>query len=336
MKTSKLFKLIAVVVIGFLATNQILAQHKTTFEFTSTAPDQLLRTMEKNTNALFAAIHQAESQNKSELSLSENNMTIKAINSVKNMWGVSHFYCTKPYVITRVISCDKGYQIRNVPIYCTVIDKNHEVADEYRNQHVVIVYDNTGKICDFYSIVSDYDYTDIVANSNEVADDRHIKMIKNFVENFKDAYNNKDIDVIGNMYSEHALIITGKVVYEKNKDDISRSLTKNPKIEYSIKNKQEYLTRLKKAFADNPYINVKFTNIKIIKSEVDPNIYGVTLHQYWRSSGYNDDGRLLLIIDFKDEDHAQIWVRTWEPLKDDMNNKINEEDYLQIGDFNWE
>ena len=45
------------------------------------------------------------------------------------------------------------------------------------------------------------------------------------------------------------------------------------------------------------------------------NIYGVTLHQAWRSSTYNDDGWLFLLWDFNNEEQPQILVRTWQEDK---------------------
>ncbi|MBO7468602.1 MAG: hypothetical protein J6T81_00580 [Bacteroidales bacterium] len=329
MKATNFFKIIALVAICILATNQILAQHPTKFRFSETAPENVLRIMENNTNSLFAELNRAYGAT-NELKLSAQNLTPEAIERIQTTWNVSHFYCTRTTMITRVMKFGSGYQVRNVPIFFK------DGKDDYRNQHVVIEYDNTGKISDFYCMIPEHEYTEVITNSNDVTDIRHREMIKNFVDHFRDAYNNKDIDYLEKIYSEDALIITGRVVTVDPNKEMSRNLMNDYRIEYSIKNKKEYLANLQKLFDKNEYINIKFENIQIIQSEANPKTYGVRLNQRWRSSTYSDDGELFLVIDFSDENKPRIWVRTWQPDKDENGNKINytEEERFSIGDFN--
>lgn len=329
MKTTNFLKSIAIIAIVLFATTNICAQHATKFKFSDTAPNNVLRTMENNANQLFAELNNAYDKT-SVLNLSKQSFTPEAIERIKSTWSVSHFYCTRTTMITRVMRCDGGYQVRNIPIYVKKGD------GDYQNQHVVIEFDNYGKISDMYRMIPEHEYTEVIANSNEVTDLRHREIIKRFVDHFCDAYNSKDLDLLEKMYSENALIITGKVVTYKSNNEISKSLTDNYRIEYSVQNKKQYLEKLRNVFGKNEYINIKFKNIEIIKSEANPKVYGVRLDQDWHSSSYSDEGQVFLVIDFMDEDHPQVWVRTWQPYKDSKGNKIqySEEDYFSIGDFN--
>lgn len=343
MKAKKSIRRIAVIVLGTLLFVQVHAQHATTFKFSETAPEQVLRVMETNANALFSEINRKYDQDNSQLSLSSSAVTDFARNRIANMWAVSHFYCTRTSMNTRVLKMVSSdtYQVRNIPV-CYREAEN----DEYRYQHIVLEFNRSGKIIDLYCTVSEHEYTNVIANSNEVTDLRHREQINNFVSNFFTAYNCKDLKLIEMMYSEDALIITGKVVNYKTSgnNDFSRTLTNNTRIEYSIQNKKEYLTRLRGIFDRNEYINIKFDGVEIIQSEANPKIYGVRLNQYWHVSknanvkGYYDEGKLFLIIDFTNEDRPEIWVRTWQPFKDSYGNSINysEEDFFSIGDFNIE
>lgn len=343
MKTRKSIRIVALIALGTLLFGQVHAQHATTFKFSETAPEYVLRNMEKNANALFAEINRKYDQDKSQLDLSSTVVTEDARKRVVNMWGVSHFYCTRTNMNTRVLKMvsSDAYQVRNIP----VCYKKAE-SDEYRYQHIVLEFDRSGKISDLYCTISEHEYTNVIANSNEVTDLRHREQINNFVSNFFTAYNSKDANLIEMMYSEDALIITGKVVNYKtsSNNDLSRTLTNNTRIEYSVQNKKEYMTKLRGIFARNEYINIKFDGVEIIQSEANPKIYGVRLNQYWHVSkyanvkGYYDEGKLFLIIDFTNEERPEIWVRTWQPFKDNDGNpiKYSEEDFFSIGDFNIE
>ena len=83
--------------------------------------------------------------------------------------------------------------------------------------------------------------------------------------------------------------------------------------------KGEYLKRLKRVFAQDVknLIHVEFTSIELTRHpNPDPEfqkIYFVTLHQKYRSGTYNDDGYLLLIWDFTNEERPMIHVRAWQP-----------------------
>lgn len=339
MKAINSIQRFALIVVSSLLLLQTNAQHATTFNFNETAPEYVLRNMERNANALFTEINRKYDQNGSILNIPASAVNEFAKNRIDNMWEVSHFYCTRTTMTTRVMKMvgSNSYQVRNIPIFYLEGENN-----EYKYQQAVLEFDMSGKITDFYCTIPQHAYPDI-AKGDSVRNFRHRELIKNFVDNFFTAYNCKDLNLIEKMYSEDALIITGKVVSYKTSanNDLSRRLTNNTKIEYSIQNKKQYMEKLKGIFSRNSYINIKFDGVEIVQSEASPNIYGVKLNQYWHvaptktSPGYSDEGVLFLVIDFSDENNAQIWVRTWQPFQDANGKRIrySEEEFFSIGDF---
>lgn len=276
MKTRTSIKKAVLICLGISLCFQVHAQHATTFKFSETAPEQVLRVMENNANALFSEINRKYDQNNSQLDLSSSMITEFAKKRIANMWAVSHFYCTRTSMNTRVLKMvsSDSYQVRNIP----VCYKEGE-SDEYRYQHIVLEFDRTGKICDLYCTLSEHEYTEIITNGNDVTNFRHKEMINSFVNNFFTAYNlgKEGLDLIDKMYSEQALIITGKIVKynTSKKTDLSRTLTNNQRIEYSIQNKQQYMAKLRRIFNNNSYINIRFDSVEIVQSEENPQIYGV-------------------------------------------------------------
>ena len=126
------------------------------------------------------------------------------------------------------------------------------------------------------------------------------------------------------MFSDKALIITGRVVKEKPNSDMTRMTLNNNKVVYIKQTKQEYLTKLAQVFKTVKYINVKFSDIEITEHPKFDNIYGVTLRQLWRTNRYQDEGFLFLMIDFRDSDNPLIQVRTWQPYKDMAGNIVTQ------------
>lgn len=340
MNTKITIKRVALFVLGtFLFVNGY-AQHSTTFKFSETAPDYVLRNMEKNANALFAEINKKYDLDKSQLDITSTCATKDAQERIVNMWAVSHFYCTRTSMNTRVMKMvsSNSYQVRNIPI-CY---KDGEGDDRYR--HIVLEFDLSGKISDLYCVLPDHEITR--ADGSIVKDFRHKEQINNFINIFFTAYNCKDISLIEKMYSDNALIITGKVVKNspRTNNDLSKKLSNSTRIYYLVQTKKDYITRLKGVFARNEYINIKFDGVEIIQSEANPKIFGVRLNQYWHVSrndkvpGYYDEGKLFLIIDFTDEEQPLIWIRAWQPFQDSNGKSIHysEEDFFSIGDFDFE
>ena len=329
MSKNKLIHHPTTLLLGLLLCTQSFAQHTTEFLFSETAPDYLRTTMQINAQAIFAEINRAYDLDNPEVTLSLSNVTADANKRIQTLWATSHFYCTETGITTRILKSSSGYQVRNIPVFFV---EGTTPEDQY--QDIVIEFTNSGKISDMYIAIAPHQYAKIMGNSNEVTDLRYRQMIIELVENFRTAYNRKDIPYLEEIYSDDALIITGKVLTPQKRADVPMAFDQK-QIEYSVYNKKQYLANLKRIFGINSYINIKFEEIVVTRHEGNPNIYGVTLKQNWNSTTYSDEGWLFLMIDYEDENNPLIWVRTWQPLKDNTGKDLryNTEDIFGLGSF---
>jgi hypothetical protein len=267
--------------------------------------EALKRVIEENASYLLTTVNLASLNSFPELMLDEQRFMDEAVQKVKKMWDEARFYSAASTISERLLTSQFGFQLRNIPIQ---IDGNPHTA--------VITFAPTGKILDFYLGLELNQYENVM-NYNSVVDQTRRAIILNFIENFRTAYVRKDIDFIEKVFSDQALIITGRVIRTENiNTDNIRSNLSEKQIEYQVHTKQEYVTRLQTVFRNNPYIILHFNDIEVIPHRKFPNFYGVQLDQRWIASNYQDQGYLFLLIQFRDDDFPLIWVRTWQDAKD--------------------
>ena len=200
-------------------------------------------------------------------------------------------------------------------------------------QEGVVTLDSTGRITNFHMAVDPELYINVMGSAKAVEDVERRMLILEYVERFRNAYNLKDMNFLEQIYSDDALIITGKVI-KQVKTDKKMADVDNVKIEYSRQSKKEYLTRLASVFKGNKRINVTFDDIKVARHPAKEAFYGVTLKQGWEADRYSDVGWLFLLWDFTNPEAPQIHVRTWQPTE--INNAavaLPEEDIFTVEDF---
>lgn len=291
---------------------------------------QLKNKFEKTSSDLLTEINSAFKQNRS-LNTARLNMSDQARDGLVSLWENVHFYCDDSEVVQSCLHAGNNYQIRQIPLMLRPDDKKSLVDDEY--QEGVINFDTNGKIIRFNLTIGTNIYQNVMKKGKTVEDISRRQQILGYVEHFRTAYNEKDLDFLNKIFSDDALIITGSVTTVKKTDGAGISYNK---VTYRKQSKQEYLARLKQSFAANKYINVQFDDVKVVKHPTKEGFYGVTVHQlYSNSSGYSDDGYLFLLWDFRDNSKAQIHVRTWQPkyLNEAKTQVIPQEDIFTAGDF---
>lgn len=280
--------------------------------------------METKMSALLTEINAAQASGRA-LNFANLNLSNSVQMSLSMLWENSPFMCTDEEVVERCLITGSGYQVRNIPLMMKPRADRNFGESEY--QEAVISFDRQGNIESFYLSISMNLYMNVIKNNKEITDLRRRQLILDYVEQFRTSYNTKDIQFLEQVFSDDALIITGKVISQK-KDNMKLP----DKIIYKKQTKQEYLTNLRRVFANNSYIKVTFDDIKVMRHSTNPNFYGVTLHQGYTSSNYHDDGYLFLLWDFSNEDQPQIHVRTWQP--DQINgDRIPDEEIFSINDF---
>lgn len=240
-----------------------------------------------------------------------------SLRSMLRIWAVTPFYCDDAEIVERCwVFKDGSMMVSHIPLIITPKDESFGMGTY---QEAVVEFDRDGTITDFRLALS-AQMTESLERCGSVADKETQLIILQYIERFRTAYNQKDIETISRMFSDDALIITGKVVYPRKLE----MQAAGPKVEYNRLNKEQYIRRLRLAFARNQWIDVKFSQIGdngerggcngITRSEVDPTKYGVRLRQEWKSSTYSDEGYLFLLWDFpKGGGDPIIHVRTWQP-----------------------
>ena len=125
-----------------------------------------------------------------------------------------------------------------------------------------------------------------------------------------------NIDHISSIFSEDALIITGKRVV---KTVIEGGIQlQGEAYEYNRQTKAQYIRNLERSFRSKEYINLKFSNVSVLKTTrgTNTNLYGIQVKQDYFSSNYGDSGYLYLLVDISDQARPLIHVRTWQPEPD--------------------
>lgn len=290
--------------------------------------NHLKTTMESNVNEMLSLFNNAANMHAKSVKLPKEKFTNEAAKEISLIWKGSPMVFPSVNIMSRCLKTSQGYQVRGIPIDISEADENE------KRQELTIDFLSNGKISNVAIAIDMHRYDQIMAEKSSDLDYARRQVIIDFVENFRTAYNRKDIKLLNSVFSDKALIITGKVVAEKPNSDIDRLTLKNNKVVYIKQTKQEYIQKLTRIFKLNNYVNVKFEDIDVVQHPKYDDIYGVTLKQYWHTSHYSDEGYLFLMIDFRDANNPLIQVRTWQPYKNNVGQVVTKkEDVYHLGSF---
>ena len=281
--------------------------------------------MERTMSAFLTEVNNAQSS-KRALNFGGMGLSTNVQSSVSMLWENSPFECTDEEIMEHCIQTGSGYQVRNIPLIMRPTDSSFN-EDEY--QEAVFSFDLSGNLESFYLTLSMNLYMNVIKSNKSVTDLRRRQLILDYVEHFRTAYNQKDKEFLEAVFSDDALIITGKVIPQRVRDNIQLPA----RVEYTRQTKRQYMTKLSQVFAANKHIKVTFDEIRVVMHPTKSEWYGVTLHQGWTSDRYHDDGWLFLLWDFSNEDHPTIHVRTWQPDKIE-GKKLPDEEIFSLDDFN--
>lgn len=284
--------------------------------------------IESTVSQMLTEINVAQAAGRSLNFAAMGSLNTRVQQSMAMLWENSPFVCTDEEIIEHCITTGSGYQVRNIPLMMKPTGEREFNEDEY--QEAVISFDKQGNVESFYLSISMNLYMNVIKSNLELTDLRRRQLILDYVEQFRTAYNQKDINFLNQVFSDDALIITGKVIQQKHAEGFS-----TPKIQYNKQSKEQYIKNLRGVFARNNYIKVTFDDIEVMRHPVNANYYGVTLLQGWTSGTYHDDGYLFLLWDFSNENAPQIHVRTWQP--DKIGGKpLPKDEVFSLSDFDIE
>ncbi len=306
-------KILSILLLAIALPLCVAAQDEVSFEFSDGISNMSLKSrMESQLSRLLTAINRAESAG-SDINYSGIDIDDMATQSISMLWNNAHFRVSDDEIVEHCLTLKdkrgaaRGYKVMNIAV--EMKPQNASYTDDLY-QEITIDFDRTGRIVDFNVSIGLAQYSQLMKAGVDLEDQYRRELVLNYVEQFRTAYNNKDLNFLNAIFSEDALIITGKVV-KRTKAEIGL----RPEIVYTPMNKQKYLEKLKKTFAANEWINVKFDDIRIRRHGAKPNYYGVTLIQHYNSSNYSDEGILFLVFDFENESAPKIHVRTWQPME---------------------
>lgn len=296
---------------------------KVNFEFSDGIEEGALKTkMEQQMTSLLSAISTANAGN-TEINFSGIDITDDASASLTMTWEQVHFSVEDDDIVDHCISLpgkSGGYRVQNIGVLMN--PKQESGYDGEKRREIYIDMDKTGKIVDFNFSLGINMYTEILKKGTELGDLDCRMQIIDWCEHFAKAYCDKNMKFMQTIFSDDAIIITGKMTMQRVKTDMG--FKDQAKVKYVQQTKTQYLSNLSKVFQSNSYVNVKFEDYTVIRHGAKPNYYGVTLRQKWHTARYSDEGTVFLIWDFTNEDAPRILVRTWQPTT---------EKAFKMGDF---
>jgi hypothetical protein len=148
-------------------------------------------------------------------------------------------------------------------------------------------------------------YQEIMNISTNVTDARCCQEIIKSIEEFRNYYEEKDLEALEVIYSDK-LLSFGDCILEYAKRDTSK--TSICKAE-----KKQYIKYLEKIFNKNEYISMSFDEVIVRRSAHKPGFYEVTLHQKWPSDYSSSNGYMFILWEFREGRSPVIHVRTWQP-----------------------
>lgn len=200
-------------------------------------------------------------------------------------------------------------------------------------EDVVFSFDENKKICNVAFGLGHIAENDILCRNAPGWKDETRELLMEFMENYKTAYCLKRFDYISDIFADDAVIIVGNVVrrnsvpLENRKHLVSDE--GNERILYNRYTKDQYLANLRRTFARNEFINIRFTNndVQWLEKYDKEELYAIQIGQEYNSSRYADKGYLFLLIDMTDHNAPQIRIRTWQPNEVDMTKVYNAGDF---------
>lgn len=295
-----------------------------------------LSNAERNLAQLLTEVNRAQGAH-AILELGQMRMDEFAKKSIAAIWAVTPFVCEEKEIVERCWVFKNGtMMVSHIPL---IMKPEGETFGLGQYQEAVVEFDRNGKMTDFRFAISPQ-----LGESMEhcgVAEVEKAAVIKRSLEKFRTAYCEKDIKTIEAMFSDDALIITGKVIGTQPSKDIK---VKSYKVEYTRQTREQYIRNLRKAFARNKWIKVDFEEIAenseagacagISQSTKDPTKYGVRVRQLWKSQNYSDEGYLFLLWEFPEDGRDPIiHVRTWQPELVGGKRQRPDDDISTLGGF---
>ena len=247
--------------------------------------------------------------------------------------GYSQFQKLIAYGKARIITTDACRYVRiGTDIQCRSIPMSFTFPKSKQQlENVVFTFNNYGKIDGVQFALEEASARNVMGDNG--IDELSRLTLVNFLENYKTAFALKRLDYIESIFSDDAVIITGRVLRTaeqsqefKNIQQTMDNQVVQGNVLYTRMSKEHYIKRLKNSFNSKEWINIKFGGTTIDSSKQN-NTFGVRLVQDYFSNNYGDHGYLFLLIDTSDRENPLIRVRMWQPEIDRDVQPFSMEEY---------
>ena len=304
-------------------------EYTTTVEILNEKNIQLKSKIENNLSEILNTLTEASFKNEKTIKLSSDVSTKYGINSINELWNSRKFRTIETELLVYLLKNPNNtkYDIRNVPLI--------QLDDDGENvfQSGIFTFTSDGKLDDIKFGLPEKDSKQFTRTGINVDDRSRRLLILDFIEDFRTAYDRKNLKYIKDVFSEDAIIIVGRVIKVEKGGIKLKGNVEDEKVELIEYSKKEYIKNLESVFKRNAFIKLKFDSIEITQSRVNNKIYAINLIQEWKSKNYQggryeDKGYLFVLIDFTNEEEPMIHVRAWEPY-----GNTNPDKKLVLGDF---
>lgn len=226
----------------------------------------------------------------------------------------------------RIMQVGNDVMVRSIPMLFSYKNNRHKFVE-----NLVMDFNRDKKISNISFTLGQVAVNNILSRPDAFGSDEEKFLLIRFMENYKTAFALKRIDYLNAIFDENALIIVGNVVKQsaepvENVNNMYGNLSKE-QVEYIRLSKTEYIDRLRRIFRRNEFINIHFEDNQVRKTQRNDKIYGIQISQHYHSSTYADKGYLFLMIDLNDSLNPKIYVRTWQPQKNDDGTIYGLEDF---------
>ena len=211
----------------------------------------------------------------------------------------------------RIISTDGCRYLRiGQEVQCRSIPVSFSFSKgklQYENIVFTLLDSKEGKIDGVQFALDERSLTNIMGET-DIVEVARLALI-NFMENYKTAFAFQNWDYIESIFSDDAIIITGRVIRrQETMADGHQRIVNDYKL--TRQSKKSYINRLRST--QKEWINIKFGSTLVERSHQD-DLYGLSMSQDYYSNNYGDHGYLFLMIDNTNPEQPLIRIRAWQP-----------------------
>lgn len=211
------------------------------------------------------------------------------------------FHSTRDTLQTVVLTVESDrYEVPGVYL-------QREGGNDYEYEEVVLTFNDNLELT-HARLISDLQNYGHILNTALQPEPSEKESIYQFLDQFSDAFRNKNVSFLRNAFSDNALIISGSTTF---------GVTTMRRVSSS-----DYMIRMSdNIFVNNDDIDVSFDDVEIFRHPELAGIYGIIMYQTWDTDIYEDEGFLYLTLDISG-DEPKILVRVWQEHEFETGQRV--------------